>query len=72
MILKIDNRALNIHKQKAYGMMDFATQKAREFLLIQDSLNCLDHNSQNSDNDSKLNIKADKLIKNIGSSKMFK
>ena len=72
MILKIDNRALHIHKQKAYGMMDFATQKAREFLLIQDSLNSLDHNSQQSDHDSKVNIRAEQLIKNIGSDKMFK
>ena len=48
-LLKLDARSIAKHQKKEFGMEDFVAQKTIDFLLVQEKLAGLDHNTNRDD-----------------------
>ena len=55
----LDARSLTVHRSRAQDCNDFAAQKAREFLIIQESLSFMDFNISSRDSSNISNSKAE-------------
>ena len=64
-MLKYDEKAWARSRAKDYGSLDFVATKAYEFLLCQQRLQDLDHNSLNSDRKRHIQEKTDEIMKDI-------